>query len=185
MDKRKTGNFKKRKCQHKWDSRWHPVGCDIAEISKSSLFFSFLLFCTGLGHALQTATRYLDRTEVQRKAPRPKEEAWLSSSYNPGLLIISRSCSENVEYLTLRWRPFYLPREPQCIMVSVLHTLPRRSAKEAALSYMTWSMCTKILILMLLSLFWEISATVTSGKPCLNCINLWPPPPGETKHDRC
>lgn len=35
--------------------------------------------------------------------------------------IISTSCSEHVEYLTLRLRPFYLPRELQCIIVSCVY----------------------------------------------------------------
>ena len=44
--------------------------------------------------------------------------------------IISKSCSENVEYLTVRLRPFYLPRELQCIIVSAVYIPP--SAKEEA-----------------------------------------------------
>lgn len=44
--------------------------------------------------------------------------------------IISKSCSENVEYLTLKLRPFYLSRELQCIIVNVVYIPP--SAQEEA-----------------------------------------------------
>ncbi|XP_073720820.1 uncharacterized protein [Misgurnus anguillicaudatus] len=44
--------------------------------------------------------------------------------------LISKSCSENVEFLTLKLRPFYLPRELQCIIVTVVYIPP--SAKEEA-----------------------------------------------------
>ncbi|XP_032872293.1 NACHT, LRR and PYD domains-containing protein 12-like [Amblyraja radiata] len=44
--------------------------------------------------------------------------------------LISKSCSENVEDLTVKLRPFYLPRELQCIIVSVVYIPP--SAKEEA-----------------------------------------------------
>jgi len=44
--------------------------------------------------------------------------------------VISRFCSEDVEYLTLRCGPYFLPRELQCIIVTVVYIPP--SAKEEA-----------------------------------------------------
>lgn len=38
-------------------------------------------------------------------------------SWSTNKSVISQSCSENVEYITVKRRPFYLPRELQCIIL--------------------------------------------------------------------
>ncbi len=47
------------------------------------------------------------------------KQSWCTNSE-----IISKSCTEDVEYLTLRCRQFYLPRELQCIIVCVVYIPP-------------------------------------------------------------
>lgn len=55
--------------------------------------------------------------------------------------VLSRFCFEDVEYLTLKCRPFYLPRELQCIIVSVVYIPP--SAKEEAALHILHNMISK------------------------------------------
>ena len=57
---------------------------------------------------------------------------YVKQSWCKDCRIISKSCSENVEYLTVRLRPFYLPRELQCIIVSAVY-IPPSANEEAAL----------------------------------------------------
>lgn len=45
--------------------------------------------------------------------------ALVKQSWCTDCKITSKSCPENVEFLTVRLRPFYLPGELECIIVSV------------------------------------------------------------------
>ena len=56
---------------------------------------------------------------------------YVKQSWCKDCRIISKSCSENVEYLTVRLRPFYLPRELRCIILSAVY-IPPSANEEAA-----------------------------------------------------
>lgn len=64
------------------------------------------------------------------KTHRGETTALIKQSLCTNSTIISKSCTENVKYLTLKQWPFYLPRELQCIIVSNVYILP--AAKEKA-----------------------------------------------------
>lgn len=63
--------------------------------------------------------------------------------------MISQSCSQNVEYISLKCRPFYWLRERQCIIVSIV-CMPPFANEDNALSCTTWSVEMRMHILMLL-----------------------------------
>ncbi len=52
----------------------------------------------------------------------------IKQSWSTDNTVISQSCSEDVEFITVKCRPFYLPRELQCIILSSVYIPP--SANE-------------------------------------------------------
>jgi len=49
----------------------------------------------------------------------------INQMYCKNVSVISKGCSENLEYLTIKCRPFYLPREFSSITLTAVYIHPR------------------------------------------------------------
>lgn len=73
-----------------------------------------------------------DRSETECGKTRGGGTAILvKQSWSTDNMVISQSCSENVEYITVKCRPFYLPRELQCVILSTVYIHPAANEHNA------------------------------------------------------
>ena len=81
-------------------------------------------------HSLQSRPQC---SGLWQKSRRRSCDICQSSPWCTDTQVISQSCSEDVEYINLKCRPLFLPRELQCIILSVVY-VPPSANEERALS---------------------------------------------------